>query len=164
MKIEASIIVSGVTLSQLIRLGCEQIIVIRFDSEKQLFDIRLEDSFSVREENITNIKEAWKIIQHCSSKASEVRVDERLSSIDPSIFYRSVKILNLNSRAGNCLENGKIERIGDLVSRTEQQMLKIKNLGQVALRDIKNALEKIGLSLGMDIPGYPDQNLLNVLE
>ena len=73
--------------------------------------------------------------------------DERL--LDQ--LSRSVDELELSVRSYNCLKNADIKTIGDLVTRTEAEMLKTKNFGRKSLNEIKDILAELGLSLGMDI-------------
>ena len=64
---------------------------------------------------------------------------------------RSVEELELSVRSYNCLKNADIKLIGDLVTRTEGEMLKTKNFGRKSLNEIKDLLAEMGLSLGMTI-------------
>jgi DNA-directed RNA polymerase subunit alpha len=68
-------------------------------------------------------------------------------------FSRSVDELELSVRSYNCLKNANIKSIGDLVTRSEAEMLKTKNFGRKSLNEIKDILAEMGLSLGMEIPG-----------
>jgi len=86
----------------------------------------------------------------------EVEIDEEeLSEVDPNL-YRSVDELELSVRAANCLKNANIRLIGELVQKTEQDMLKTKNFGRKSLNEIKEVLGMMGLSLGMKLENYPD--------
>jgi DNA-directed RNA polymerase subunit alpha len=73
--------------------------------------------------------------------------DERLMDQ----FSRSVDELELSVRSYNCLKNANIRTIGDLVVRTEAEMLKTKNFGRKSLNEIKDILAEMGLALGMNI-------------
>ena len=64
---------------------------------------------------------------------------------------RSVEELELSVRSYNCLKNADIKLIGDLVTRTEAEMLKTKNFGRKSLNEIKDLLAEMGLSLGMNV-------------
>jgi len=64
---------------------------------------------------------------------------------------RSVEELELSVRSYNCLKNADIKLIGDLVTKTEAEMLKTKNFGRKSLNEIKDLLAEMGLSLGMSI-------------
>ncbi|MBI4703822.1 MAG: DNA-directed RNA polymerase subunit alpha [Deltaproteobacteria bacterium] len=70
-------------------------------------------------------------------------------------LFRSVEELELSVRSANCLQNANIQLIGDLVQRTEQDMLKTKNFGRKSLKEIKEILASMGLSLGMKIESWP---------
>lgn len=75
---------------------------------------------------------------------------ERLNDV----LWRSVDELELSVRSANCLQNANIHYIGDLVQRTEGEMLKTKNFGRKSLKEIKEILAQMGLSLGMKIDGW----------
>ena len=64
-------------------------------------------------------------------------------------LWRSVDELELSVRSANCLQNANIHYIGDLVQRSEAEMLKTKHFGRKSLNEIKEILEGMGLSLGM---------------
>jgi DNA-directed RNA polymerase subunit alpha len=70
-------------------------------------------------------------------------------------LLRSVDELELSVRSANCLHNANIRYIGDLVQRTEQEMLKTKNFGRKSLKEIKEILAEMGLSLGMKLDNWP---------
>lgn len=69
-------------------------------------------------------------------------------------LYRSVSELELSVRSINCLQNAKIETIGELVQKTEGEMLKTKNFGRKSLNEIKHILSSMGLSLGMKLDDF----------
>jgi len=73
--------------------------------------------------------------------------DERLMEQ----LSRSVDELELSVRSYNCLKNANIKSIGDLVVRSESEMLKTKNFGRKSLNEIKDILAEMGLSLGMEV-------------
>ncbi|HLV65790.1 MAG TPA: DNA-directed RNA polymerase subunit alpha [Polyangiaceae bacterium] len=70
-------------------------------------------------------------------------------------LFRSVDELELSVRSANCLQNANITLIGELVQRTEQDMLKTKNFGRKSLKEIKEILATMGLSLGMKFDNWP---------
>ena len=72
-------------------------------------------------------------------------------------LFRSVDDLELSVRSANCLKNANIRFIGELVSRSEAEMLKTKNFGRKSLNEIKEILTEMGLHLGMKIDGWPPQ-------
>jgi DNA-directed RNA polymerase subunit alpha len=76
------------------------------------------------------------------------------SSLNENLF-RSVDDLELSVRSANCLKNANIRFIGELVVRSEAEMLKTKNFGRKSLNEIKEILIEMGLGLGMKIDGWP---------
>lgn len=70
-------------------------------------------------------------------------------------LWRSVEELELSVRSANCLANANIRYIGDLVQKSESEMLKTKNFGRKSLKEIKEILTTMGLGLGMRIDGWP---------
>jgi DNA-directed RNA polymerase subunit alpha len=70
-------------------------------------------------------------------------------------LFRSVDELELSVRSANCLQNANITLIGELVQRTEQDMLKTKNFGRKSLKEIKEILSTMGLSLGLKLDNWP---------
>ena len=85
---------------------------------------------------------------------SEEFKDHKNSSLNENLF-RSVDDLELSVRSANCLKNANIRFIGELVVRTEAEMLKTKNFGRKSLNEIKEILSEMGLGLGMKIDGWP---------
>jgi len=90
--------------------------------------------------------------------------EERKPEIRNENLNRSVEELELSVRSYNCLKNANIQTIGELVQKTEAEMLKTKNFGRKSLNEIKEILASMGLSLGMKIdehgnavPGAPPQ-------
>jgi DNA-directed RNA polymerase subunit alpha len=74
--------------------------------------------------------------------------------LNPNLF-KSVDELELSVRSANCLQNANIRFIGELVQKTEAEMLKTKNFGRKSLNEIKETLSSLGLSLGMTIDSLP---------
>jgi DNA-directed RNA polymerase subunit alpha len=72
-------------------------------------------------------------------------------------LFRSVAELDLSVRAANCLQNAGIKYIGELVQKTEQEMLKTKNFGRKSLNEIKEILRQMGLELGMKLENFPSR-------
>ena len=70
-------------------------------------------------------------------------------------LFKSVDELELSVRSANCLQNANIRFIGELVQKTEAEMLKTKNFGRKSLNEIKETLASLGLSLGMSIDNLP---------
>ena len=74
-------------------------------------------------------------------------------------LLRKVDELELSVRSANCLKNDNIVYIGDLVLKTEAEMLRTPNFGRKSLNEIKEVLSQMGLHLGMDIPNWPPENI-----
>ena len=91
----------------------------------------------------------------------EPEVEEDAESVLP--FNRSllkkVDELELSVRSANCLKNDNIVYIGDLVQKTEPEMLRTPNFGRKSLNEIKEVLKIMSLELGMDVEGWPPENI-----
>ncbi|MEI6984619.1 MAG: DNA-directed RNA polymerase subunit alpha [Rhodospirillaceae bacterium] len=74
-------------------------------------------------------------------------------------LLRKVDELELSVRSANCLKNDNIVYIGDLVQKTEAEMLRTPNFGRKSLNEIKEVLAQMGLHLGMEIPSWPPENI-----
>ncbi|KXV75963.1 DNA-directed RNA polymerase subunit alpha [Acetobacter malorum] len=74
-------------------------------------------------------------------------------------LLRKVDELELSVRSANCLKNDNIILIGDLVQKSEQEMLRTPNFGRKSLNEIKEVLTSMGLSLGMNVPAWPPENI-----
>ncbi|TFH30185.1 MAG: DNA-directed RNA polymerase subunit alpha [Deltaproteobacteria bacterium] len=88
----------------------------------------------------------------------EVEMPEEIAILEEGAInenlYKPVEELELSVRAFNCLKNADIKFIGELVQRSEQEMLKTKNFGKKSLNEIKDVLHEMGLSLGMMLEGF----------
>ena len=73
-------------------------------------------------------------------------------------LYRNVSELELSVRSANCLKNAEIDLIGELVQKSESEMLTTKNFGRKSLLEIKEILTSMGLSLGMTLPEFDPKN------
>ena len=94
---------------------------------------------------------------------SEKEFTEENRKINENL-YRSVDELELSVRSANCLKNADIRLIGDLVQRSEAEMLKTQNFGRKSLNEIKDILAEMGLSLGLKIDNFPDPEYLKMLQ
>jgi DNA-directed RNA polymerase subunit alpha len=92
--------------------------------------------------------------------AAETPSVEPEEEIDP-ILLRPVDDLELTVRSANCLKAESIYYIGDLVQRTEVELLKTPNLGKKSLTEIKDVLASRGLSLGLRLDNWPPASLRN---
>ncbi|APG27672.1 DNA-directed RNA polymerase subunit alpha [Syntrophotalea acetylenivorans] len=110
------------------------------------------------------LKEQLQIFINFDEEAETHGVDENEESrkINENL-YRSVDELELSVRSANCLKNANIHLIGDLVQRSEAEMLKTQNFGRKSLNEIKDILAEMGLSLGMALEGFPDPEYLKMI-
>jgi len=93
-------------------------------------------------------------------------IDEDLPAANTNLdeyLYRRVTDFELSVRSGNALKNAGIKVVGELVTKTESEMLKTKNFGRNSLTEMKDLLSGMGLTFGMTIPNFPDPELLNQL-
>jgi DNA-directed RNA polymerase subunit alpha len=74
-------------------------------------------------------------------------------------LLRKVDELELSVRSANCLKNDNIVYIGDLIQKTEAEMLRTPNFGRKSLNEIKEVLSSMGLKLGMEVPNWPPENI-----
>lgn len=132
----------------------------RTDLDKLIFDIETNGTIDPEEA----IRRAATVLQEQLSVFVELKGDEQgaadegASQIDP-ILLRPVDDLELTVRSANCLKAENIYYIGDLIQRTEVELLKTPNLGKKSLTEIKDVLASHGLSLGMRLEGWPPAEL-----
>ena len=79
-------------------------------------------------------------------------------AINPNLL-KKVDELELSVRSANCLKNDNIVYIGDLVQKTESEMLRTPNFGRKSLNEIKEVLAQMDLRLGMELPNWPPENI-----
>ena len=89
-----------------------------------------------------------------SIEPDEEQEETKIPQLNENLF-RSVDDLELSVRSANCLKNANIRYIGELVAKSEAEMLKTKNFGRKSLNEIKEILSEMGLNLGMKIDGWP---------
>ncbi len=111
----------------------------------------LQDQLSVFIHFEEEIEEEEVIVEEEERKEEESKVNENLS--------KTINELELSVRAANCLKNTNIRYIGELVQKTEKEMLEMKNFGRKSLNEIKQILSEMGLSLGMKLENWtpPDR-------
>ena len=132
----------------------------RTDLDKLI--INLETNGTIDPEEA--IRRAATILQHQLSVFVDLQSEiiaepeEREDEIDP-ILLRPVDDLELTVRSANCLKAGDIYYIGDLIQRTEVELLKTPNLGKKSLTEIKDVLATRGLSLGLRLDNWPPASL-----
>ena len=108
------------------------------------------------------LKEHMMLFINFDEEKAEPEIEEVPESEEPpqnENLYRTVEDLELSVRSANCLKNANITYIGELVQRTEAEMLKTKNFGRKSLNEIKQLLEEMELSLGMKIDDWEPPEL-----
>lgn len=132
----------------------------RTDLDKLVLEV--ESNGSVTPEDA--IKWSASVLQHQLSTFVELKVEQKNEqsvgyTVNPAL-YEKVDTLELTVRAANCLKSENIRYIGDLVTRSESQLLRTPNLGRKSLAEIKNMLADMGLSLGLHVEGWetPDES------
>jgi DNA-directed RNA polymerase subunit alpha len=88
---------------------------------------------------------------------------EEIEKLNENLF-RSVDELELSVRSANCLKHANIKLIGDLVQKTEAEILATKNFGRKSLNEIKEILSEMGLSLGMKLESWPPKKAEEEME
>ena len=132
----------------------------RTDLDKLVIELETNGTLEPEEA----IRRSATILQHQLAAFVELKheemnkLDEGKEQVDP-ILLRPVDDLELTVRAANCLKAENIYYIGDLVRRTENDLLKTPNLGKKSLTEIKTVLSQRGLSLGMIVEGWPPADL-----
>jgi DNA-directed RNA polymerase subunit alpha len=128
----------------------------RTDLDRLIIDLETNGTLDPEEA----IRRCATILQHQLTSFVELKHEEQKSAhaqeeeVNP-ILLRPVDDLELTVRAANCLKAENIYYIGDLVQRTENDLLKTPNLGKKSLLEIKNVLASRGLSLGMRLENWP---------
>lgn len=92
------------------------------------------------------------------AKSKKVEDSRPELPFNPALLKR-VEELELSVRSANCLKNDNIIYIGDLIQKTEGEMLRTPNFGRKSLNEIKEVLAQMGLHLGMDAPNWPPENI-----
>lgn len=110
------------------------------------------------------LKEQMNVFINFDESLAEPETVPEVESVDSEInpyLSRPVDDLELSVRSANCLRNASIRYIGELVQRTENEMLKTKNFGRKSLNEIKQLLSEMGLGLGFKIEGWekPDSTV-----
>jgi len=129
----------------------------RTDYDKLIMEIETNGSISPEEA----INEAARIIKQQLAvfidftQVTVVAVEDNSSEELEELLVQPIEHLDLSVRSMNCLKSDDVFRVGDLVQRSEQEMLRTPNFGRKSLNEIKEVLENMGLELGMDLPNWP---------
>lgn len=132
----------------------------RTDLDKLILDIETNGTIDPEEairRAATILQQQLAVFVDLESEGEPV-VEEKEDEIDP-ILIRPVDDLELTVRSANCLKAENIYYIGDLIQRTEVELLKTPNLGKKSLTEIKDVLASRGLSLGMRLENWPPPGL-----
>ena len=132
------------------------------DYDKLLFDIETDGTVSPEDAIAFGARILTEQLKpFINFDEPEPEIEEDLESVLP--FSRSllkkVDELELSVRSANCLKNDNIVYIGDLVQKTEPEMLRTPNFGRKSLNEIKEVLKMMSLELGMDVEGWPPENI-----
>ncbi len=100
------------------------------------------------------LKDQLTIFINFEEESEALAKDDRQEEPLNENLFRTVEELELSVRSANCLQNANIHLIGELVQRSEAEMLKTKNFGRKSLKEIKEILAEMGLSLGMRIDNW----------
>ncbi|MBC7161194.1 DNA-directed RNA polymerase subunit alpha [Immundisolibacter sp.] len=133
----------------------------RTDLDKLIIDIESNGTIDPEEairRAATILYEQFAVFVELQGGAAPGRSREMVGDIDP-ILMQPVEELELTVRSANCLKAENIHFIGDLIQRTEADLLRTPNLGKKSLNEIKEILARHGLSLGMRLEGWPPANL-----
>ncbi|MBN8827104.1 MAG: DNA-directed RNA polymerase subunit alpha [Sphingobacteriia bacterium] len=104
------------------------------------------------------LQDQFQVFISFQEEEEQVQENEQELPFDPRLL-KKVDELELSVRSQNCLRNDNITYIGDLVVKTESEMLKTPNFGRKSLNEIKEVLSSMGLKLGMDVSGWPPHNI-----
>jgi len=111
------------------------------------------------------MKEQLSIFINFDEESEPQQLEETQEEMDKinENLYRTVEELELSVRSANCLKNAGIKYIGELVSKTEAEMLKTQNFGRKSLNEIKDILCDMGLTFGMKVDAFPEPEILRRL-
>lgn len=132
----------------------------RTDLDKLVFDIETNGTVDCEEAvrvSANVLAEQLSVFVDFSARAEETQ-EQQEDDIDP-ILLRPIDDLELTVRSANCLKAESIYYIGDLIQRTEVELLKTPNLGKKSLTEIKDVLATQGLSLGVKLENWPPAGL-----
>jgi DNA-directed RNA polymerase subunit alpha len=134
----------------------------RTDYDKLILDIWTDGSVSARDALSYAASILKNHLQVLITKEEEPAEEEGEDVDDEwvrihELLKRSVDELELSVRSSNCLANAEIKTIGDLVRKTESDMLKFRNFGRKSLKEISDILASMGLHFGMDVDYYMDE-------
>ncbi|TLS74050.1 DNA-directed RNA polymerase subunit alpha [Mariprofundus erugo] len=138
----------------------------RTNYDKLIMEVETNGSLTPEEaiNHAARILEAQLAVFVDFEAVSKVVVEEDLDDGLEALLLQPIEHLDLSVRSMNCLKSDDVFRVGDLVQRSEQAMLRTPNFGRKSLNEIKEVLENLGLELGMDLPNWPPQDDAEALE
>jgi len=138
-----------------------------FDFDKLVVDIETDGSTTPRDAlayAAMILREHTRFLINFSfDESDDVDVLDSKEEVNMNL-YKTIDELDLSVRSHNCLKNATIRYVGELVKRSEGEMLKTKNFGRKSLNEIKILLLKMGLQFGMDIENFPDMKIIEKIE
>lgn len=105
------------------------------------------------------LQDQFKVFVNFDDPEDSLRQDEKPDLDFHPALLRKVDELELSVRSANCLKNDNIVYIGDLIQKSEAEMLRTPNFGRKSLNEIKEVLAAMGLHLGIDAPNWPPENI-----
>jgi len=132
----------------------------RTDYDKLIMEVETNGAMTPEEA----INEAARIIEQQLAvfvdftAITEVAAEPEDDNALEDLLAQPIEHLDLSVRSMNCLKSDDVFRVGDLVQRSEQAMLRTPNFGRKSLNEIKEVLENMGLELGMELPNWPPQD------
>ncbi len=105
------------------------------------------------------LQDQFQVFINFEEPATEQKEEEKPELEFNAALLKKVDELELSVRSANCLKNDNIIYIGDLVQKTEAEMLRTPNFGRKSLNEIKEVLAQMGLHLGMEVPNWPPENI-----
>ena len=132
------------------------------DYDKLIMEIETDGSLSPEDAvayAARILQDQLQIFVNFDEPTKETGADAREELPFNPALLRKVDELELSVRSANCLKNDNIVYIGDLIQKTEAEMLRTPNFGRKSLNEIKEVLAALGLHLGMDVPDWPPDNI-----
>jgi len=138
-----------------------------FDFDKLVVDVETDGSTTPRDAlayAAMILREHTRFLINFSfDESDDVDVSDSKEEVNMNL-YKTIDELDLSVRSHNCLKNANVRYVGELVKRSEGEMLKTKNFGRKSLNEIKILLIKMGLQFGMDIDNFPDMKIIEKIE
>ncbi len=132
------------------------------DYDKLLIDIETNGSVSPEDAIAVAariLQDQFQVFVNFDDPEDTIRGEEKPELDFNPALLRKVDELELSVRSANCLKNDNIVYIGDLIQKSEAEMLRTPNFGRKSLNEIKEVLAAMGLHLGMDAPNWPPENI-----